>query len=133
MIAIDYHINQALNVADIVRVFDSSGIQRPTQDVNRIANMFAHANLVISAWDKQKLIGVARALTDHSYSCYLSDLAVDASYQKQGVGTELIAQVRAQIGEQVSLILLSAPQAMGYYPKMGFTPLDNAFAIKRKH
>ncbi len=133
MNTIDYKINQALNVADIVRVFDRSGIQRPTQDSARIEKMFAHANLVISAWDGQQLIGIARALTDHSYCCYLSDLAVDAVYQKRGVGHQLIEKVRAHIGEQVSLILLSAPQAMGYYPKVGFTQLDNAFAIKRKH
>lgn len=133
MNTIDYKINQTLNVADIVRVFDRSGIQRPTQDGARIEKMFAHANLVISAWDDQKLIGIARALTDLSYCCYLSDLAVDAAYQKQGVGLQLIEKVRTHIGEQVSLILLSAPQAMGYYPKVGFTQLDNAFAIKRTH
>lgn len=130
---IAYKVNQALNVADIVRVFDRSGIQRPTQDGARIEKMFAHANLVISAWDKHTLIGVARGLTDHSYCCYLSDLAVDQAYQKRGIGRQLIAQVRECIGEQVSLILLSAPQAMGYYPQVGFTQLDNAFAIKRKH
>ena len=133
MNTIDYKINQALNVADIVRVLDRSGIQRPTQDSARIEKMFAHANLVISAWDDQQLIGIARALTDLSYCCYLSDLAVDAAYQKQGVGHQLIEKMRTHIGEQVSLILLSAPQAMGYYPKVGFTQIDNAFAIKRKH
>lgn len=52
---------------------------------------------------------------------------------KKGVGHQLIERMRAHLGEQVSLILLSAPQAMGYYPKVGFTQIDNAFAIKRKH
>jgi hypothetical protein len=64
-------------VADIIRVFEESGIVRPTHDVARIEKMFAHANLVVTAWEGETLVGVCRALTDFSYCCYLSDLAVN--------------------------------------------------------
>ena len=94
--------------------------------------MFDNANLVISAWDRDRLVGVCRALTDYSYCCYLSDLAVDRDYQKQGIGGALTAQVREAIGAEVSLILLSAPAAMSYYPTKGFIPVENGFVIKRQ-
>ena len=94
--------------------------------------MFANSNLTISAWDGEKLVGVSRALTDFSFCCYLSDLAVRKEYQKLGIGKELIRITKENIGESVMLLLLSAPAAMDYYPKVGFEKIDNAFEIKRK-
>ncbi len=129
---IEYRENQPLDSVEIARLFGASGISRPTKDIPRIAQMFANANLVISAWDGAHLIGVCRALTDYSYCCYLSDLAVDLAYQQHGIGRELIRRTQAMIGEEVSLILLSAPGAMAYYPKLGFALADNAYVIRRK-
>lgn len=94
--------------------------------------MFSNADLVFSAWHEGKLVGVCRALTDFSYCCYLSDLAVDKAFQKHGIGRELIARLRLAIGEEVALVLLSAPEATAYYPKVGFEKIDNGFIIKRK-
>ncbi|MEX1030699.1 MAG: GNAT family N-acetyltransferase [Paenibacillaceae bacterium] len=94
--------------------------------------MIDNSDVVISAWVDGKMIGVARALTDFSYCCYLSDLAVDKNYQQHGVGRELVEQVRAKIGDECALILLSAPGAIDYYPRLGFDRVDNAFVIKRK-
>ncbi len=119
-------------VADIIRVFEESGIVRPTHDVARIEKMFAHANLVVTAWEGETLVGVCRALTDFSYCCYLSDLAVNKSHQGQGIGQQLIEQVKQEIGDQVALILLSASSAMSYYPRIGFENIENGFIIKRK-
>lgn len=130
---IEYRQNHPLDPAEIAQLFESSGISRPTKDLPRIAKMFANANLVISAWDGSRLVGVSRSLTDFCYCCYLSDLAVDGAYQNDGIGKELIRQTQVAIGEQVSLILLSAPGAMDYYPKIGFTRADNAYVIRRLH
>jgi len=131
MIQIEYRHNIPLIPTDVAAVFDASGIRRPTADLARIERMFANANLVISAWHENKLVGVCRALTDFSYCCYLSDLAVDKSYQKHGIGRELITHVQQVIGDEVALILLSAPEAMEYYPKVGFEKVENGFIIKR--
>ncbi|HOY69780.1 MAG TPA: GNAT family N-acetyltransferase [Methylotenera sp.] len=128
---IEYRHNSPLEAADVAAVFDASGIRRPTNDLARIERMFANANLVLSAWYEGKLVGVCRALTDFSYCCYLSDLAVDKAYQNRGIGQQLIANVRSAIGEEVALILVSAPEAMAYYPKVGFEKIENGFIIKR--
>lgn len=131
MSPIEYRHNFPLDAADVVTVFDASGIRRPTDDLARIGRMFANANLTFSAWHEGRLVGVCRALTDFSYCCYLSDLAVDKAFQKHGIGRELIARVRSVIGDEVALVLLSAPEAMGYYPKVGFEKIENGFIIKR--
>jgi GNAT superfamily N-acetyltransferase len=128
---IDYRKDVPLKVEDIVRVFDASGLKRPTADPARIGRMFAGSNLVISAWDGAQLVGVSRAVTDFSYSCYLSDLAVDPAYQGKGIGRELVRLTREAVGEEVMLLLLAAPGAMSYYPALGFEKADNAFMIRR--
>lgn len=128
---IEYRHNFPLAATDVAAVFDASGIRRPTNDLARIERMLSHATLIFSAWHEGKLVGVCRALTDFSYCCYLSDLAVDKAFQKHGIGRELIARVRSAIGEEVALVLLSAPEATAYYPKVGFEKIDNGFIVKR--
>lgn len=131
MSAIEYRQNFPLEAADVAAVFAASGIRRPIHDLARIGRMFANADLVVSAWHEGRLVGVCRALTDFSYCCYLSDLAVDSEFQKRGIGRQLIAHVRSAIGEEAALLLLSAPEAMDYYPRIGFENVGNAFLIKR--
>ena len=131
MAEIEYLHNVPLEATAVAVVFDASGIRRPSGDLARIERMFANANLVISAWHDGTLVGVCRALTDFSYCCYLSDLAVVKDYQHHGIGRELIAQIQAVIGEEVALILLASPEAMEYYPKVGFEKVENGFIIKR--
>lgn len=131
MSAIEFRHNFPLEAADVAAVFAASGIRRPIHDLARIGRMFANADLVVSAWHEGRLVGVCRALTDFSYCCYLSDLAVDGEFQERGIGRQLIAHVRSAIGEEVALLLLSAPEAMDYYPKIGFENVGNAFLIKR--
>lgn len=83
---IEYRHNVPLDPVDVVRVLDASGISRPTDDVARIARMYATSNLLISAWSDGVLVGVCCGMTDYSYTCYLADLAAEKSFQKQGIG-----------------------------------------------
>jgi predicted N-acetyltransferase YhbS len=115
----------------IIDVYNSSGINRPTAENERIAKMYDNSNLIVTAWDNDKLVGISRSLTDFCYCCYLSDLAVRKDYQISGIGKKLIELTKNEIGEQTALLLLSAPTAMDYYPKVGFQKIDNAFLIKR--
>jgi GNAT superfamily N-acetyltransferase len=126
-----YKTNVSIRAEQAAEVFVHSGIKRPAQDLDRIQRMLDHASLTITAWNGSELIGIARALTDFSYCCYLSDLAVVKDYQNQGIGTQLIKHVQSEIGEETALILLSAPSAMNYYPKVGFHQIDNGFKIDR--
>lgn len=129
---LNYTVNEKLTAKEVAELFESSGINRPTKDLPRIQRMLDHANLTITARDEGKLIGIARSLTDFSYCCYLSDLAVRKEYQGQGVGNELIARTKKEIGENSMLLLLSAMSAMEYYPKVGFEKVENGWIQKRK-
>jgi GNAT superfamily N-acetyltransferase len=129
---ISYKVNAKIEAHQLSEVFRDSGIRRPYDDLNRMKKMLENANLLVTAWDGDLLVGVARALTDYSYCCYLSDLAVIKSYQNNGIGHELVEQVQKQVGDESMLLLISAPEAIDFYPKIGFTNIENAFLINRK-
>ena len=120
------------NTEEIIEVYMSSGINRPVDDSKRIEQMYQNSNLIVSAWEGSTLVGIARSLTDLVYCCYLSDLAVRAEYQKRGVGKKLIELTKEVIGDKSMLLLLSAPGALDYYPKVGFEKVANGFIIHRK-
>ncbi|MDQ3046339.1 MAG: GNAT family N-acetyltransferase [Bacteroidota bacterium] len=128
---IQFKINATVKAPEVIEVFKSSGIERPVEDPARIQLMLDNSNLVITAWDGIELIGIARSVTDFNYCCYLSDLAVKKEHQRTGLGKKLIELTQDTIGEQCMLLLLSAPTAMEYYPKTGFTKSENAFIINR--
>jgi ribosomal protein S18 acetylase RimI-like enzyme len=128
---ITYRIGIIPTAEQIIDVYLNAGLNRPTSP-ERIRKMYAHSNLVITAWDVEKLAGVCRAMTDHAWSCYLSDLAVHKDYQHQGIGTRLIELTRKEIGEEVMLVLLAVPGAAAYYPRIGFTKWEDSFIIHRK-
>ena len=132
MTTIEYKINNPISTSSIIEVFINSRISRPLVDLARIEKMFNNSNLIVSAWEGDKLIGVSRSLTDFSYCCYLSDLAVRKEYRNPGIGKRMIEITKKEIGEKVMLLLLSAPNAMEYYTKVGFEKVQNGFIIKRK-
>lgn len=107
--------------------------RRPVDEPDRIRGMVENANLTVAARDSDGLlIGVARSVTDFAYCCYLSDLAVDVAWQKKGIGRELIRRTRDAIHPKALLLLLSAPAAMDYYPRIGMEKLDTCFAFRRR-
>jgi GNAT superfamily N-acetyltransferase len=125
-----YDIENDLGVEEFRTLLVNStlGIRRPVDDPERLGRMLQHANLIVTARDNGKLIGISRALSDFSFCTYLSDLAVDESYQKQGIGRELIRKTKIAT-TPARLILLSAPAAVTYYPRIGMTRFDQCYIL----
>jgi predicted N-acetyltransferase YhbS len=134
MVSITYRSDIKITAQDFIALLRRSTLdkRRPVDDSLRIQKMLDHGNVLITAWAEEKLVGVSRALTDFSFCCYLSDLAVDEAYQHQGIGKELVRRTHEVAGEQTALILLAAPAAVNYYPKIGMEQFPHCFIIKRK-
>jgi predicted N-acetyltransferase YhbS len=128
-----YSIEPNLSVQAFREILVASTLaeRRPTSDPERLERMLRHADLIVTARDGERLVGVSRAITDFAYCCYLSDLAVDVAYQHQGVGKRLIDETRARAGEGATLILISAPAAETYYPKIGMKQATSCWIIPR--
>jgi ribosomal protein S18 acetylase RimI-like enzyme len=135
-LTITYAVEKAVSPEEFVDVLKRSGLaaRRPVAKPDVIKGMVENASLTVTARDARGvLVGVARSVTDFAYCCYLSDLAVDRACQRQGIGKELMRRTKeAAGGDKVSLLLLSAPDGMSYYPKAGLQKFDNCFGIRRK-
>lgn len=131
---IEFALEPQLSAEEFQAVLVASTLaeRRPAQDLKRLDEMLRHADLVVTARDDRRLVGIARAITDFAYCCYLSDLAVDTQFQHKGIGRRLIEETHRAAGETTSLILLAAPAAESYYPKIGMKHMPSCWSIPRK-
>lgn len=132
MTTITYRYGPDLDLDQVIDLYQAStlGERRPIDDRQIVAAMINHANLLVTAWDGDLLVGLARTLTDFSYVGYLSDLAVRQSHQKMGIGLAMIQKTRERMGPRSMLVLLAAPLAAEYYPKIGFTRHQSAWVLR---
>jgi GNAT superfamily N-acetyltransferase len=126
---VTYHTEPELPPEDFARVLAESGLgaQRPLADAARLAAMLANAGLILTARQEGRLIGVARCITDFAWCAYISELAVCPSAQGLGAGQGLLRHARAVLGPQVGILLVSVPEAAGFYERAGMQRLDDAF------
>jgi predicted N-acetyltransferase YhbS len=130
---IQYRTDRTVDVAEFKDILERSGLaaRRPVGDANRLERMLQSYNLILTAWDGDLLVGIATCWTDYAHSAYLADLAVAADRQRSGIGRELVYLARTTVGPQVTLILLSAPAAVDYYPKIGMERFTDCFIFRR--
>jgi len=128
---ITYRFGNDLNLDDFIDVYRRStlGERRPVDDRTAMKAMLENANLVVTAWQGDLLVGIARTLTDFLYVGYMSDLAVDRAYQRSGIGVELISKTRERMGPDSKIVLLAAPAAVDYYGHIGFTRHESAWTL----
>lgn len=129
---IDYRDNAPISVETAIDLYRRStlGERRPIDRPDIFAGMLENASLTVTAWHGDRLVGIARSLTDFSYVAYLADLAVDAEYQRQGIGERLVQETRGRLGKECMVVLLAAPKANEYYPRLGFEHHPRAWVLR---
>jgi len=130
---IEYRDNAGISAEQAIDLYKRStlGERRPIHNVQTFEDMLKHANLTITAWDGEVLVGISRSLTDFSYVAYLADLAVDEKYQRSGIGKRLIEETKTRLGPECMIVLLAAPKANEYYGHIGFEHNPRAWTLKK--
>lgn len=133
MTTLSYSLDSAIDTEQFrdLLVRSTLGERRPIDNDECLRGMLEHTDILATAWDGEKLVGVSRSLTDWHYSCYLADLAVDVAYQHSGIGRQLIDLTQGQLGPLCKIILLAAPAAADYYPRIGFEHNPRAWLLDR--
>lgn len=131
-----YAREPALSVAEFRQVLVESGLgaTRPVGDEARLRAMLEGASLILTARQEHAagpLLGVARGVTDFAWCCYIAELAVSAAAQNRGVGRGLLDEARKQLGPEVSVVLASVPEAVGFYGRIGMARVPDAFWFRR--
>jgi len=127
-----YKTNEPISVEQAIELYRKStlGERRPVDSPKIFEGMLKNASVTVSAWHEDDLVGISRTLTDFTYVAYLADLAVDSAYQKQGIGKRLISETRRLLEKECMLVLLAAPKANEYYPKIGFESYPMAWIMR---
>ena len=130
---IEYRDNANISTEQAIDLYKRStlGERRPIHNVQIFEDMLKNANLTITAWAGEALVGISRSLTDFSYVAYLADLAVDEKYQRSVIGKKLIEETKARLGPQCMIVLLAAPKANEYYEHIGFEHNPRAWTLKK--
>lgn len=130
---IEYKINAPITAEQFIQLLRESTLaeRRPVDDLVCMQGMVSNSNLMLTAWDGDVPVGIARSMTDFHYACYLSDLAVHLDYQQQGIGKQLMILTQQQLGPQCKLILVAAPDANSYYEHVGFTNNPRCWILDR--
>lgn len=128
---IEYRDDAKITVEAAVDLYrrSSLGERRPIDRPDIFEGMINNASLIITAWHGERLVGISRSLTDFAYVAYLADLAVDGDYQRRGIGKRLIQETKGRLGRECMIVLLAAPKANEYYPKIGFEHNPRAWML----
>lgn len=129
---IQYSSDRRPAAAEIVRLYDAAPLFRPTKEEDRVRRMYEGSNVVWTAWDGARLVGILRGWTDGAYDGYVCDLAIDPGYQKQGIGKALLARVAAHYGAQVQWVLRASKIASRYYEHVGWQVIENGWFLPRE-
>lgn len=129
---ISYRADATVSVEQAIDLYKRStlGERRPIDRLDTFAAMLENANLIVTAWSGERLVGIARTLTDFNYVAYVADLAVDLAFQKQGIGRHLVQETRNRLGHDCTIVLIAAPKANDYYPRIGFEHAPRAWILR---
>ncbi len=128
---ITIQVEKELSLEDYVFILKDSGLgkRRPMQDPDHLRRMIEGSNLMVTARENGKLVGLLRALTDHCYRCFIADLAVTKSHQRQGIGKKIL-QFTRDLDPEARLFLFAAEDAEPFYQKLGFKLHERCYQLK---
>ncbi len=117
---------EGLTPARIITLFRRAPLLRAVDDPQRVWQMYENASLVLTVWYEGQLAGIARVLTDGVLHSYLCDLAVEPDVQRLGVGRALVEALLERC-KGTELVLRDSDISSGFYERMGFRRVENAW------
>lgn len=124
-----YKMNFAISIEDFIRLVRQSPFKEivPIDDLNRLDAMLNNADLLISVWDKEQVVGFVRMVTDFSSCCYICELAIDTNYQKHGIDRHLMRLAAEELPADCQILFFSTDSNLTEYLKLGFTQSPRAW------
>ena len=123
--SISYFSNRFGSREDIVGLYSAVGWSAYTNEPARIEAAVASSLFVVTAWEADTLVGLARIVGDGLTIAYLQDILVAPTHQRLGIGKELFSRAFAPFEDVRQKVLLTddEPQQRAFYESMGFTEL----------
>jgi len=116
---IEYSLKKTVNYDGLVKLFNQAGWSDKTSDLDRLQLMVENSQIVVTAWDEEKMIGFARCVTDYVYNGQINNVIVDQEYRGRGIGKGLVSIILAD-SKKVTYILRGDPDNIDFYKQIGF-------------
>lgn len=128
-----YRDTHDVDLDQLTALFNAVGWERRTADRERLAQLVRGSRYVITAWDGDRLVGFARAISDGAFNAYISTVAVLPDYQKRGIGRELVQRLLAD-RDGIQFVLHANERAYPFYLQLdwGFEPFEQVLVRPRK-
>ncbi|MCX5962654.1 MAG: GNAT family N-acetyltransferase [Cyanobacteria bacterium] len=121
-----FSTEREIDLYELEELCDAVGWAR--RPLRKVKKAMQHSFLVTSMWEqrgvKRRMIGFARATSDHAFNATIWDVVVHPDYQSKGYGKALMKfTIKKLRNEDISNITLFAdPQVVIFYKNMGFVP-----------
>ena len=127
---IEISINKPPDIDQLKQLFLQAGWHEKTDEA-RIKSMIENSTIIVTTWDKKRMVGFARCMTDYVLNGQINNVVVDEDYRGRGIGKRLIENILSS-SEKVNYILRADPDNIGFYKKLGFEDSNLAVIYKRK-
>lgn len=128
---ISYHSDRRPAAGLIAELYRAAPLNRPVDDLSRIRQMYEGSNIVVTAWDDTRLVGILRGWTDRAYDGYVCDLAVHPDHHASGVGRSLLNSL-LEAHPSVQFVLRHSKIAAAYYEHLGWQKIENGWYWQRQ-
>ena len=90
---IGYRNTPDVDIFQLAKLFDQAGWQHRTRDLGRLARVVRGSMFLVSAWDGDRLVGFARAISDGASDAQISTMVVHEDYRRKGIAKELVRRL----------------------------------------
>ena len=116
----------SVSIDDVLHLYQAVGWTNYTNQPQMLAQAMSHSLDIYLARDGEKIVGLVRLIGDGFSSVFVQDLIVLPSYQRQGIGSNLMKQALADYKDayQIQLATEQTEKNLGFYRSLGFETLS---------
>lgn len=124
---ITYKETPMIDLDSLKRLYDSVEWLAYTKSEEKMQGLLSGSLWYLAAYDKERLVGLIRVIGDDVSIAYIQDILVNPSYQRQGIGRELVAQALKRFDHLRQLVLISddTPETKSFYEAVGFQIIND--------
>lgn len=119
---IKYSNKKAINSKKLLDLYKSAGwaSKKDVKDEGKLlTKVYKNSQIVVSAWEGKKLVGIIRALTDKKMSGVIFGVLVKKNFRGKGIGTKLVKKCIKKY-PRITWHLASDKKTSKFYKKLKF-------------
>ncbi len=108
-------------IEELINLYEDVKWSAYTNDVKQLKDAIDNSLKVWTAWDENRLVGLARVVGDNYTIIYIQDILILEDYQSQGVGSKLLKLILEQYKSIRQIILMTedTEKTINFYQKNG--------------